>query len=299
MNLAQRLGYPADQPLLIVHVDDIGVSHAVNRAAFECLERGSVTCGSVLVPCPWFPEVAEYCAAHPEVDLGVHLTLNSEYVPYRWPPLTAREAGPGLYDGQGYLWHTDEEAVEHVTPEEAEREFRAQIEKALAAGIDVTHLDNHVGTAFHPKFIGAYASLGREYALPIFLPRPDPDLLRSRGLTQFQALFEDFLRPIDEAGYPVIDHALTETAGPSPEGKEAYFKTLFEGLRGGVTHFLIHPAMPSEEVEAMIDDAAYRVRDYELFRDDRMRRHLEDRGVRLIGYRAIRDALRSGSFARP
>lgn len=299
MNLAQRLGYSADQRLLIVHADDIGVTHAANRAAFECLESGSVTCGSILVPCPWFPEVAEHCAAHKELDVGVHLTLNSEYARYRWPPLTGRESGAGLYDGHGYLWPTYEEAVEHVTPEEAEREFRAQIEKPLAAGIDVTHIDSHMGTAFHPKFILLYASLGREYKLPIFLPRPDPDLLRSRGLSEFLTLFENLLRPLDEAGYPVIDHALVETAAPSPEAKEAYFKQLFDGLKAGVTHFLIHPAMPSEEVEATTDDAAYRVRDYELFRDDRMRRHLEGMGVRLIGYREIRDALRSGSLATP
>jgi predicted glycoside hydrolase/deacetylase ChbG (UPF0249 family) len=298
MNLGQRLGYPADQRLLIVHADDIGLSRAVNRGAFECLEGGSVTCGSVLVPCPQFPEVAEYCAAHPEADIGVHLTLTSGQPPYRWPPLTAREAGPGLYDSEGYMWPTYEEAMEHVTPEEAEREFRAQIEKALAAGIDVTHLDSHSGTALHPKFIGQYVSLGREYGLPIMLPRPDPDLLRSHGLSQFRTLFEDFLRPVDEAGYPLIDH-LVDTSGLSPEVKDDYFRTLLDGLKAGVTHFLIHPAMPSEDVEAATDEAAYRVRDYEIFRDDRMRRHLEGMGVRLIGYRLIREALRSGSLAPP
>jgi predicted glycoside hydrolase/deacetylase ChbG (UPF0249 family) len=298
MNLAQRLGYSADQRLLIVHADDIGISPAANRGAFECLESGSVTCGSVLVPCPHFPEAAEYCATHPEADIGVHLTLNSGQPPYCWPPLTGREAGPSLYDSQGYLWPEYEEAIEHVAPEQAEREFRAQIEKALAAGIDVTHLDSHTGTAFHPKFIGYYASLGREYRLPIMLPRPNPDLLSSHGLSQFRTLFEDFLRPLDEAGFPIIDH-LVETEAQSPEDEEGYFESLLAGLKAGVTHFLIHPAMPSEGVEALPDEAAYRFRDYKAFRDDRLRRHVEGMGVRLIGYREIRDALRSGSLAAP
>lgn len=299
MNLAERLGHPAGGRLIIVHIDDIGVSHAVNAAAFECLERGSATCGSVLVPCPWFPEVAEYCVAHPQADIGVHLTLNAEYAAYRWPPLTGREAAPGLYDEQGYMWRDGQQAAERITPQEAEREFRAQIEKALAADIDVTHIDSHMGTAFQPKFIGIYLALGQEYRLPIFLPRPNPELLRSRGMADLLEHFQALLRPVDEAGFPIIDHALVDTLGPSPEGKEAFFKGLFDGLKPGVTHFLIHPARPSEEMTATVEDADYRVRDYELFRDASMRRYLEASGARPIGYRELRDALRQGRLRGP
>ncbi len=120
MNLAERLGFAADDRVLILHADDVGSSHSANAAAFECLEKGSLTSGSVIVPAPWFPEAAAYAREHPEADLGVHLTLTCEYDFYRWRALTDRSAGPGLYDDECYLWRTVAEAVEHVSANEAQ-----------------------------------------------------------------------------------------------------------------------------------------------------------------------------------
>jgi hypothetical protein len=142
------------------------------------------------VPCPWFSETVEYCREHPKADLGVHLTLNCEYPRYRWRALTGRDSAPGLYDEQGYMWLTTAEAQAHVSPEEGEREMRAQVEAALAAGIDVTHLDTHMGSVLHPKFLATYVSLGIEYRLPLFLVRPDRALLESRGLLSLWELME-------------------------------------------------------------------------------------------------------------
>jgi predicted glycoside hydrolase/deacetylase ChbG (UPF0249 family) len=172
MNLAERLGYRPDDRVLIIHADDVGVCHAANQAAIECMERGSITCGSILMPCPWAPEVAEYCRNHPDADLGVHLTLNCEYPGYRWRALSGRDTSPTLYDEQGYMWRTTQEAVAHISPEDGAREMRAQVETALAAGIDVTHLDTHMGTMLFPAFIEAYISLGIEFQLPLFLIHP-------------------------------------------------------------------------------------------------------------------------------
>jgi predicted glycoside hydrolase/deacetylase ChbG (UPF0249 family) len=298
VNLAERLGFAAADRVLILHADDVGSSHAANAAAFQCLEEGSLTCGSIIVPAPWFPEVAAYARGHPEADLGVHLALNCEYDSYRWRPLTDRSAGPGLYDEEGYLWRTLMEAVEHVSVEEAERELRAQVEAALAAGIDVTHLDTHMGTVVHPKFIETYASLGLEYGIPIFAFRPNPERLRGSGLGDFWDALEPQLKRLDEAGFPILDHILVSTLEHPPEQKEAYFKRLFAELRPGLTHFLIHPALPSDEVSAMTEDAHLRAKDYELFRDRSMAEELARLGVNTIGYRAIRDAYRSGSLKR-
>ena len=294
MNLAERLGYGSEERVLIIHAEDVGVAHAANLAAFEGLERGSITCASVLVPCPWFQEVADYCRRHPEADFGIHLTLNSEYEHYRWRPLNSREVAPTLYDPQGYQWLTTEEACEHVTPEDAEWEFRAQIEAALAAGIDVTHLDTHMGTAPHAKFLAGYVALGVEYRLPIMLPRPDRRLLERAGLADVGPAIEERFAALEATGIPILDHLIFETMGPSPEGKEAMFRELFRDLEPGVTHFLVHPAKPSDELSALTEDAAYRARDYELFRDGSMRSYVEGLGVRLIGYREIRDAYRAG-----
>jgi hypothetical protein len=296
VNLAERLGYERQERVLIIHADDVGVSHAGNQAAFEGMASGSITCGSILVPCPWFPEAAQRCREHPEADLGVHLTLTCEYPQYRWRALTGREAAAGLYDEQGYMWLTAAEAQAHVSPEEAEREMRAQVETALAAGIDVTHLDTHMGTVLHPKFLGIYVSLGLEYRLPLFLVRPDRALLERRGLESLWNLIEPQLLRVDEAGMPILDEIVFETLDHPKETKEGYYRQLFADLKPGVTHFIIHPARGSDEMAAIAEDAASRARDYELFRDGSMREYLSGLGVRVIGYREIRDALRRGTL---
>ena len=296
MNLAERLGYGRQDRVLIIHADDVGVSHASAQAAFEGMTSGSMTCGSILVPCPWFSEVGQHCREHPEADLGVHLTLTCEYPLYRWRGLTGREAAPGLYDEQGYLWLTTAEAQAHVSPEEAELELRAQVEAALAAGVDVTHLDTHMGTVLHPKFLGIYISLGLEYRLPLFLVRPDRELLVKRGLESLWGVIEPQLLRVDEAGLPVLDQIVFETLDYPAETKEASYKRLFADLKPGVTHFIIHPARASDEMAAIAEDAASRARDHELFRDGSMREYLSGLGVKLIGYREIRDAMRAGTL---
>jgi hypothetical protein len=296
VNLAERLGYGPDERVLIIHADDVGVSHAANQAAFEGMISGSITCGAVLVPCPWFPEAAQYCREHPEADVGVHLTLTCEYPQYRWRALTGREAAPGLYDDQGYMWQTEAEAQAHVSPEEVERELRAQVEAALAAGIDVTHLDTHMGTVMHPKFLGVYVSLGLEYRLPLFVVRPDRALLEARGLESLWSLMEPYLQRMEEAGLPTLDEIIFDTGGPSPDAKEGFFRQIFADLKPGVTHFLIHPACASDEMTAITRDAPSRARDHELFRDGSMREYLSGLGVKLIGYREIRDAMRGGAL---
>lgn len=296
MNLTERLGFAPDDRVLILHADDVGSSHAANAAAFECLEHGSLTSASVLVPSGWFQEVATYACAHPDADFGIHLTLTCEYDSYRWRALTDRSLAPGLYDQQGCLWRTAGEAVEHISAAEAERELRAQIDAALAAAIDVTHFDTHMGTVLEPKFLELYVSLGLEYGIPVFAYRPNPERLRRSGLSDFWAALEPQLRRLDEAGFPVLDHILATTLDRPIEAKEAHFKGLFASLRPGLTHFLVHPAKPSAELTAMTESAPLRAKDYELFRDRSMADELARLGVKTIGYRQIRDAYRSGAL---
>lgn len=296
MNLAERLGYRPDDRVLIVHADDVGVTHAANQAAFEAMEGGSITCGSVLVPCPWFLEAAEYSRSHPNADLGVHLTLTCEYPLYRWRAMCGREQAPTLYDEQGYMWSSTEEAVAHVSPEDAAREMRAQIDAALAAGTDVTHLDTHMGTVMYPGFVESYIRLAVEYRLPLFIIRPTRELLEERDMLGLWDALQPIAKQIDESGLPVLDAIITETLEHPIDEKDAYFKSLFDGLGPGVTHFLIHPAKSSEEVSFLGVEAPGRIRDYELFRDGSMRAYIEGLGIHLIGYREIREAYRAGAL---
>jgi len=296
MNLAQRLGFSAEDRVLILNADDVGSTHASNAAAFECLEQGSLTSASLLVPAPWFAEAAAWAREHPEADLGVHLTLTCEYDGYRWRALTARSIGPGLYDKEGYLWRTVAEVVEHVSPGEAERELRSQIEAALAAGVDVTHIDTHMGTVVQPKFLEIYVSLALEYRIPIFTFRANPERLRGTGLSDHWAALEPQLARLDKAGFPVLDHILVNTLDLPPETKRAHFTELFANLWPGLTHFLVHPARAGEEVETITESAPMRAKDYDIFRDRSMADELARLGVKTITYRKIREAYRSGAL---
>ena len=149
--LLERLGYPPDAKLLIVHADDLGMAHSINRASIKGLESGLVSSASIMIPCPWLPEIAAYARSHPEADLGLHLTLTSEWSLYRWGPVLPKERVPSLFDSSGYLYPTETEAAAHIDPKEAEAEIRAQIARAKALGIQPTHLDSHMGTLYQTQ----------------------------------------------------------------------------------------------------------------------------------------------------
>src|SRR3954453_19051354 len=144
----ERLGYPADARLILIHADDLGMSHSVNRATFEALERKWITSSSILVPCPWFPEVATWARAHPDADLGIHLAVNSEWTTFRWGPVSPVDAVRSLLDKDGDLPLEETEVVAHAQPDQVERELRAQIDRARTAGIRLSHLDSHMATLF-------------------------------------------------------------------------------------------------------------------------------------------------------
>src|SRR5687768_329045 len=166
--LAERLGYPRDAKLLIVHADDLGMAHSVNAATLKAFETGLVNSGSIMVPCPWLPEIAAYARANPQADLGLHLTLTSEWTTFRWGPVTPKDRVSSLLDKNGYFQLTETEAAAKADPKEVELEIRAQIERARASGIQPTHLDSHMGTLYQNKALfEIFLKVAREYKLPV------------------------------------------------------------------------------------------------------------------------------------
>ena len=164
--IQERLGYPASARLLVIHADDLGMAHSVNRATFEALEQGLITSASILVPCPWFPEVARWAQAHPEADLGIHLALNSEWTGYRWGPVSSAGEVPSLLDAQGYLPLTEPMVVARARIPEVERELRAQIDRAKTAGIRLSHLDSHMATLFRSReLFEVYRRMGESFTV--------------------------------------------------------------------------------------------------------------------------------------
>jgi predicted glycoside hydrolase/deacetylase ChbG (UPF0249 family) len=291
---------------VVLHLDDVGMCKGANDAFLELSALGVVSSGAVMVPCPWFLEVAEAAAADPSLDLGVHLTLNSEKRHYKWRPLTAPPPSAGLTDGNGFFWPDVAATRARAAPPAVEAELRAQVEAALAAGIDVTHLDAHMGAAMAPEFCDIYVRLGLDFRLPILLTdgiaayAPNDNLV---GVTD--AEFRAGAARARAAGFAIFDAALQTTWGrPRARPAEPAYRALIEGIRPGLAFVCLHCNAPGE-IAAIEPDSAYlRTEEYDLFRDARFRAWLAGQGLDVIGMRALREELRArlagkGGWERP
>lgn len=292
-SLAERLGFEADARVAIVHADDIGMCEPQSAGGFEALENGPVTCGSLMVPCPGFEAAAEYARTHPELDLGVHLTLTAEWPSYRWGPLLGAASVPSLIDAAGHLPRTGAEVLAAARPDEAEAELRAQIERALEAGVDVTHLDSHMGTVFFPRLIPVYARLMREFRLPGFLVRPDPAALAHLG-SDNGALFDEVIGGLEEDGWPVLDGFDANSLEFASGTGEAHNQARLEGLGRGVHYLICHPARGGQELESVVDEAHARDFERTFYGGEPGRRALAAHGIQTTGMRPLRELLRAG-----
>jgi len=292
--LLEPLGFGPDERVAVVHVDDLGMCHAANDGGFQALAAGPATCGSLMVPCPWFAEAVGIARARPGVDLGVHLTLNCEWSVYRWGPVAGRERVPSLCAPDGGLWRTVAETLTHADPDEVETELRAQIERALAAGIDVTHLDSHMGTVFMPPFVDVYAKLALEYRLPAFAVRPSHAQLAARGASEAAGVVLAAVERMAEGGVPVLDHFDADSLSFGPGEGERHNRERLRGLPVGVTYLICHAAQASPELEAMMDHAHCRDFERRFYGGEPGRRAFEEEGIRTVGMRALRDLMRAG-----
>lgn len=283
-SLAERLGFSPTATILIVNGDDVGVSHAANQASIASLERGLMTSATIMVPAPWFPEIATYARTRPAADFGLHLVHTSEWKGVKWGPVAGASAVPGLVDRLGYLWPDVQSVYDNATPEQAATEARAQIRRALAAGIDVTHLDSHMGTLqYSDPYFQVYRALAREFDLP----------LRMGSQETLQAFGGGHQRAQLDADGVVYPDYLIHGGRQKGEPVEAYWRRMLEGLKPGVTELYIHAALPGEEMRAVTGSWKDRAAEYALFTTDASIRALLDRkGVQRIGFRPLRDLQR-------
>jgi len=292
-SIIEKLGFDASDKVVIFHIDDMGFSHASNVASFECLDFGIASCGSILVPAPWFLEVASICRDNPKYDVGIHLTFTCEYDLYRWRALSSVDPKSGLLDSEKSLWRTSEEAIANVTVAAAELEMRAQIQMALDNGIDITHIDTHMGTVIDPKFLPIYLKMTREFNVPAFLPRVNKEMLIEVGLGDTADVIIKMFSQLEAKGVPMLDHIIIDTGGEYTDKTEYYCK-LFAEIKPGLTHFLFHPAKMSSELEGITPDSAgWRDQDYKAFKDPRLKKCVERNDITIIGYKQIRDYLRN------
>jgi hypothetical protein len=277
-NAAEQLGYPANAKLLIIHADDLAVSHSQDRASFAALDQHAASAASIMVPCPWLTEVAEYAKTHPGADLGLHLTLTSEWKNYRWGPVVTRNVVPGLLGPDGNLWPDVPLVTKNAKAAEVEAEIRAQIERARKVGIRPTHVDSHMGTLFTPEFFPVYVKVAREYELPFLAMRAD------NAPATMLALLKDT---------DILPSAIVMATDVKPENWSAYYAGVIRALKPGLTELIVHLAYDDTEMQAVTEDhpaygSAWRQRDFNVITSPEFRQLLKDNQVTLVGWNEIK-----------
>ena len=282
-SLAEKLGYPRDRKLLIVHADDVGVTHSVNAATIKALDTGLVNSASIMVPCPWFPEIADYAKSRRDLDFGLHLTLTSERVFYRWGPVAPKDKVPSLVDENGYFHH-DWSATTKINPAEVALELRAQIDRAYAMGIRPTHLDSHQYRLYEngKDLFDIVLGLAHDYKLPVFVVR---DWFADHPY------LESSLSPADI----VLDHTVTIPPSVPPDKWADFYTAALKNLEPGVTEFVIHLAFADDEMKAATRErdtwgAAWRQRDFDFFTSPAFRQLLQEQNIKLITWRELAGA---------
>jgi predicted glycoside hydrolase/deacetylase ChbG (UPF0249 family) len=279
-SVAERLGYPRDAKLLIVHADDLGMAHSVNVATMKALETGLVNSGSIMVPCPWLSEIAAYARANPQADLGLHLTLTSEWTSLRWGPVSSKDRVSSLLDKDGYFYLTETDAAAKADPKQVEMEITAQIERARALGIQPTHLDSHMGTLYQNKALfDVFLRVARSQKLPVRVAK--------NWFTR-----ADFLPEILKPEDVYIDRVLDINPGVEPQDWARFYSEALSKLEPGVTEVVIHLAYDDAEMQGATSNhpnwgAAWRQRDFEFFTSAAFRKVLQDNQIKLITYREL------------
>lgn len=294
--ILRKLGLSDQDRVAIFHADDIGMCHASVAAYRNLVDFGLLSSAATMVPCAWFEETAVYCTdtqtAQPNLDMGVHMTLTSEWATYRWKPISTLDPASGLLDEAGFFHRTSQAVAEQAQPAAVQQEIVAQLDHALAAGIDVTHIDSHMGSIFAAPFLEGYVKLAWERRLPALMLRQDELSFRQRGFdTGTAVMLMRQQQALEAHGFPILDN-LTMMSLREPDDRLAQVKQAINALPAGVSYFIIHPAVDTPELRAIAPDWRCRVGDYETFTDERLRRYVADSGLHAIGYRTLRDLMR-------
>ena len=279
--LAEKLGYKSTDRLLIVNCDDAGMCEAANQAAIDGIKNGMITSTTIMMPCPKAEEIVGLAKQNPAIDAGVHLTHTAEWKTYRWGSIAPREKVKGLLDPDGYLWRTVEGVYSHSNPMEAYREATAQIKKAINMGLEITHIDSHMGTMqLSPPYVDAYLQLAIDFNVPVRMASQEtlekfgqPDI--RKNFSEKGILFPDYLI------YEELDNYTEDDI-------KTFWKNILHNLKPGITELFIHASVPDPELKKITDSWQTRNNEYELFTNDpEFKEFLKDENIILIGYRPI------------
>ncbi len=297
---AEKLGFEKGKKVLIMHVDDMGMSYSSNIGGLKAINDGVATSGSIMMPCSWVPDLANRVGENSDLDLGLHLTLTSEWENYRWGPVLGSGGAPTLVDKEGKLYKTVAEVVENASVEEVEMEIRAQILLSISMGFNPTHLDSHMGTLFATQeFMGIYLKLGMEYGIPVMIPAGHNTLISAGISEELNEQTKGIGIQLWDSGLPVIDDLLNESYGWNlPEGIEESDENLrnyktekyIEAIgrtKPGITYVIMHCSEPSEIFSEISDSGPTRKGDLLAMLDPKLRKYIKDEGIILTTFREL------------
>ena len=301
---AEKLGYPKGKKVIILHIDDAGMSYEANQGTILAMDKGVANSTSVMMPCGWVPAYMKYLQQHPTTDAGVHLTLTSEWKGYRWFPLSGREKVPGLLDKEGAMWSNVADVVKHATADEVETEIRAQIARFRSFGVEPSHIDSHMGTLFgSPAFTERYIKVGMQEKIPVMLPGGHATLIAKERNSPAQEIqqFQQVGKMLWNAGLPVLDDLFADTYGwklsaatPNSEENLRKMKTqkyieLLKEAKPGITMVIMHCAAPSDNFKELTDSWPTRYGDLYAMQDPELKKFIEQEGIILTTWREMRE----------
>ncbi|MEN8192594.1 MAG: polysaccharide deacetylase family protein [Bacteroidota bacterium] len=284
-NWAEKLGFPEGKKVLIFHADDVGMCDEANVSTRDYLDKNEIQSAAIMVPCQYADPAMKWAAEHPNVDVGLHLTLTSEWKTYRWGPVLDILEVPGLVDNEDKLWHSVKQVVEHASAEEVEREIRAQIEKAKSAGMNPSHIDTHMGTLYgSPEYVKVFLKVAEEYGIPANAI----DLSNSEVAEHFRnagyPITEEVIANMADYSLPKLDFFSSVPKGETYEEKREKFIALIKGLPPGLTEVIFHPSIETDNLKTITNSWQQRVWEAELFSDPIVKQFFEDEGILFTNY---------------
>jgi predicted glycoside hydrolase/deacetylase ChbG (UPF0249 family) len=285
-NLAEKLGYPKNAKMLIIHADDLGVAHSVNEASISAFEKGGITSGSIMVPCAWFPELAAYASKHPELDWGIHSTFTAEWKNYQWDAVTSSGEVKTILAPNGYMYASGEAFGSHASIPEVEKELRAQVKRAIEFGIRLSHIDTHMGSLlYNPQFAPTYFKVAKECKLAALAPR-----------YLLQMLPAQMLSAIDTSAVAFLDNLVMASDDLQAENWKSFYDNAVNTLKPGLNEIIVHLAYDNSEMQAVTIDhpnfgAAWRQRDYNYVTSDAFKKGLKEKGIYLVKWADVQKVL--------
>ncbi|GAB3703883.1 hypothetical protein GCM10027592_34520 [Spirosoma flavus] len=296
---AEKLGFPKGKKVVIFHVDDAGMSYESNMGTINAFDKGIASSASVMMPCGWVPHFFDYLKKKPNLDVGVHLTLTSEWKNYRWHPLVEKEKAPGLYDEQGNFWPAVAQVVEHASADEVEAEVRAQLAQYRAFGLQPTHMDSHMGTLFEPKFLPRYVKVAIEEKVPILFPGGHATLITktNKVAANMQPIIQQVGKQLWDAGLPVLDDldgSITSNNLPAGASDDALqkFKTgkfieLLNSAKPGLTYIIMHCTAPTPTFDLISSTGQSRKGDMLGMMDPALKAYIDKEGIIVTTWREL------------